>query len=97
MAAKKDKCGFTPKERNFIISSKYRVCRVGGELAWFHRWTENSFVVQPGQNGGRPCGGQCSCLYGIVEYGDGSIGVVKPLDIKFLDNPNSDMTGALKK
>ena len=84
-------------EKKFLISDKYRVCRARGKLAWFHRWTENSFVVQPEPNGDKPCGGQVSCIYGVVEYGDGSIGVIKPPDIKFLDNPNSDMEGTLKK
>ena len=88
MAAKKDKCGFTPKERNFIISSKYRVCRANGKIAWFHRWTEISQVAAPSPMVGGHPGGQLSEPFAIVEYGYGKIDMVSPCKIEFLDNPN---------
>lgn len=69
------------------IRQERRLCKVDGELGYFHRWEEwmdvmNASLIQ----GGHP-GGQISRVYGIVEFKD-RVREVIPSKIRFCDEEN---------
>lgn len=76
-----------------------RLCKVDGELGYFHTWEQWSDVVEPSiMRGGHP-GGSVSRVYGIVEFKDG-VRRVDPYQIKFCDEINdvlTSMTEAIEK
>lgn len=56
------------------------------EKALFHGWSFESSVVEPSlMIGGHP-GGTIACTMAIVELENGSVNVVTPASIQFLDN-----------
>ncbi len=66
--------------------NEYRICKVEGKNALFHRWNEHCEVVEPSPMIGGTPGGQIKYITGIVEFEDGSIREVYPEAITFKDN-----------
>ena len=65
---------------------KYRQCEVKGKKALFHQWvTKMDTIPDSPLMGGAP-GGQYSITLGIVEYEDGTVDMVLPIQIRFTDN-----------
>lgn len=65
--------------------NRYRLCKVDGEEALFHGWSQEARVIEPSPMiGGHP-GGQISVTWGIVEYLDGRVVRVVPEKVSFLD------------
>ena len=75
---------------DILIKQELRPCKVGSLKALFHRWIEESDVIEPSlMIGGHP-GGVVRMTFGIVEFEDGSIGKHSPYEIKFIDNNFND-------
>ena len=73
------------------IEWETRLCKVNGELGYFHTWEQWSNVIGASPlRGGHP-GGQVSQVYGIVEFKDG-VRRVDPTMIKFCDELNAGLT-----
>jgi hypothetical protein len=62
-----------------------RKCKVRGDIAYFHRWTEYKNVINPSPMIGGPSGGQIQYPLAIVESEDGNILMVNPGSIQFVD------------
>lgn len=58
--------------------------------ALFHCWIHWSDVIPPSNLIGGHNGGQVSDVYGLVELEDGSVKIVSPKSIRFLDSPFND-------
>lgn len=58
--------------------------------ALFHCWIHYSNVIPPSNVVGGHNGGQVSDVYGLVELEDGSVEIVSPKSIRFLDSPFND-------
>ena len=58
--------------------------------ALFHCWIHYSNVIPPSNLRGGHNGGQVSDVYGLVELEDGSVEIVSPKSIRFLDSPFND-------
>lgn len=68
-----------------IEKAPFRPCEADGKPAIFHRWVNESWVVQPSPMiGGHP-GGTVRCTFALVEYEDGTVRKVEPENIKFTD------------
>lgn len=75
---------------DILIKQELRPCKVGSINGLFHRWVEESDVIEPSlMIGGHP-GGVVRMTFGIVEFEDGSIGKHSPYEIKFTDNKFND-------
>lgn len=64
---------------------EYRPCMVGDRRALFHGWEEKAWTVPDGLAAGSAPGGQVKMSVAIVEYEDGSVDEVAPLQIRFID------------
>jgi len=53
-------------------------------------WIHYSDVIPPSNVIGGHNGGQVSDVYGLVELEDGSVEIVSPKSIRFLDSPFND-------
>ena len=69
---------------NIKICWETRLCKVDGELGYFHTWEQYSQPIGASPMIGGPPAGVFSCLYGIVEFEDG-VRRVDPTCIKFCD------------
>lgn len=58
--------------------------------ALFHGWVHHSDVIPPSNVVGGHKGGQVSDVYGLVELEDGSVEIVSPKSIRFLDSLFND-------
>lgn len=67
-------------------TAEYRPCYANGKKALFHRWTEEAGVLPPSIMKGGHSGGQIRTAFAIVEYEDGTIALVLPQKIRFIDN-----------
>lgn len=67
-----------------------RPCIVEGKKAMFHDWTYESQIVYPSASYGDHTGGVVSSTLGIVEFEDGTVKVVEPKEIKFVDGGGFD-------
>lgn len=63
--------------------------------ALFHCWIHYSNVIPPSNLRGGHNGGQVSDVYGLVELEDGSVEIVSPKSIRFLDSLFNDYTWEL--
>lgn len=73
---------------NITVSVETRLCKVNGELGYFHTWEHYSEPIEPSPMiGGHP-GGILSRVYGIVEFKDG-VRRIEPYKIKFCDEQNA--------
>ena len=76
------------------IEFTLRPCIVRGEEsaknALFHRWVDVAEVIPPSPIRGGHGGGQLWCVYGIVEFEDGSVQKVFPERIRFIDRMHSE-------
>lgn len=63
--------------------------------ALFHCWIHYSNVIPPSNLRGGHNGGQVSDVYGLVELEDGSVEIVSPKSIRFLDSPFNDYAWGL--
>lgn len=69
------------------MNNAYRLCRVNGRIAAFHCWEQYSNVVNASHLVGGYPGGTISFVRGIVEYDDGTLDLVAPKTIRFVDIP----------
>lgn len=69
------------------MNSAYRLCRVDGRIAAFRGWEQYSNMVNASPLVGGYPGGTISFVRGIVEYDDGTIDLVGPTTIRFVDIP----------
>ena len=71
--------------------NKLRLCRVKGEIGYFHTWEHYMDVIgQSPMVGGHP-GGQISYAHAIVEFPEGVVKRVDIKDILFIDEINSKL------
>ena len=71
--------------------NKLRLCRVKGEIGYFHTWEHYMDVIgQSPTVGGHP-GGQISYAHAIVEFPEGVVKRVDIKDILFIDEINSKL------
>lgn len=71
--------------------NKLRLCRVKGEIGYFHTWEHYMDVIgQSPMVGGHP-GGQISYAHAIVEFLEGVVKRVDIKDILFIDEINSKL------
>lgn len=68
-----------------LSSPELRPCLVNGEKAYFHRWSEHSYIVAPSLMIGGHSGGQVQDTVGIFEKEDGTVFEAHPTDVQFLD------------
>lgn len=75
------------KIKDFGLTSRFknRRCTVKGRNAVFHEWEAYAEVVGESPLLGGHSAGQISCIFGIVEYEDGTVSSVVPHDIVFTD------------
>ena len=79
------------KGLKMTIEHELRLCKVDGELGYFHTWEQWSNVIDASPlRGGHP-GGVVSQVYGIVEFKD-RVERVSPNRIKFCDEINEGLT-----
>lgn len=69
---------------DITVKKELRLCKVGGEVGYFHCWEQYGDVIFPGLTVGSNPGGQYSRVFGIVEFYD-QIERVDPTKIQFLD------------
>ena len=62
-----------------------RLCMANGKRAIFHRWDQQSKVIEPSPLRNGPAGGIIRCNVGIVEFEDGSVASVPEKSIAFFD------------
>lgn len=67
------------------IEYDLRPCMVRDKPALFHKWVDNRDVLEPSPMRGGHNGGVIAYTQGLVEYADGSVGMVSPTSIKFED------------
>lgn len=80
---------------NCEVKWETRLCKVKGELGYFHCWEHWSNVVDASPlRGGHP-GGQIGQVYGIVEFKDG-VRRIDPSQIIFCDEQNAMLCGMAK-
>lgn len=80
---------------NCEIRWETRLCKVKGELGYFHLWEQWSNVVgESALRGGHP-GGQVGQVYGIVEFADG-VRRVDPVNIIFCDEASAMLSEMAK-
>ena len=73
------------ESRNIKTERELRLCKVDGEIGYFHTWEQFYNVV----NLSRPLyGGMVGGVYGIVEFED-RVEHVTPTSIIFIDEKNS--------
>lgn len=71
--------------------NKLRLCRVKGEIGYFHTWEHYMDVIgQSPMVGGHP-GGQISYAHAIVEFPEGVVTRVNIKDIQFIDEINAEL------
>lgn len=70
------------------IKHERRSCIVDERPGYFHCWSHEANVIEPGIAIGSYPGGQFSTTLGIVEFSDG-VKKVQPEKIKFVDEENS--------
>lgn len=75
---------------NIKICWETRLCKVDGELGYFHTWEQYSRPIGASPMVGGPPAGVFSCLYGIVEFED-RIQRVDPTKIQFCDEDHSGL------
>lgn len=73
------------------ISNELRLCKVHGELGYFHCWEHFSQPVPAGATAGSPPAGVVSYVSGIVEF-DGGIRRVDPVSIQFCDETHATIS-----
>ena len=83
-----------PEKREYFRENrerKYRIKKTAENIkALFHCWNYRSELVDASPMiGGHP-GGQVSGTFAIVEYEDGTIHEVEPMQIRFVDNAMSE-------
>lgn len=69
-----------------FLTSEYRPCYVGGKKALFHKWENRSEIVAPSALAGGHNGGVRNFTLGIVEFENGDVAEILPINIKFADN-----------
>lgn len=69
---------------DIMVKKELRLCKVGGELGYFHCWEQYGDVIFPGLTVSSNPGGQYSRVFGIVEFYD-QIERVDPTKIQFVD------------
>lgn len=67
-----------------LSSTDLRPCLVNGEKAYFHRWSEHSYIVPPSLLKGGHSGGQVQNTVGIFEKEDGTVIEAYPTDVQFI-------------
>lgn len=70
-------------QQMITMNNGLRPCEVKGSNGFFHCWEQINEVLEPSLLKGGHCGGQLSCVYGIIEFEDGKVCRVKPYDIRF--------------
>ena len=79
------------KGMKMTIKHELRLCKVDGELGYFHCWEHYANVVDASSlRGGHPAG-QISEVFGIVEF-QNRVERVSPRRIKFYDEINATLT-----
>lgn len=72
----------------FSISWELRLCKVDGELGYFHTWEHYSKPLEASPLVGGAPAGIFSLVFGIVEFPD-HVGRVEPYKIQFCDEQNA--------
>ena len=80
---------------NIKIYWETRLCKVNGELGYFHTWEQYSRPIGASPMVGGAPAGVFSCLYGIVEFED-RIQRVDPSKIQFCDEVGGALHGMNK-
>lgn len=55
---------------NITVTKELRLCKIDGELGYFHCWEQYGDIIFPGIMVGSNPGGQYSRIFGIVEFDD---------------------------
>lgn len=69
---------------DITVKKELRLCKVGGQVGYFHCWEQYGDVIFPGLTVGSNPGGQYSRVFGIVEFDD-RVSRIEPSKIKFVD------------
>lgn len=69
---------------DIMVKEELRLCKVGGQVGYFHCWEQYNDVIFPGLTVGSNPGGQYSRVFGIVEFDDRVLRI-EPSKIKFVD------------
>lgn len=73
-------------KNEIFVKAELRPCIVKERKALFHKWSENSHIVQPSIMVGGHSGGVIKTTVGIIEYENGVVTECYPYEIKFVDN-----------
>lgn len=73
---------------DIAIRTELRLCKVNGQLGYFHCWEQYADVILPGISIGSHPGGQYSRVFGIVEFSD-SVKRIDPSSIEFVDEKHN--------
>lgn len=71
------------KNKILVQSNDYRPCYVNGKKALFHKWVDYAKPVPPSVLPFGDPGGQMRYTYALVEFENGQISLIDPLNIKF--------------
>ena len=78
-------------QTTFTLQYERRLCKVKGELGYFHCWEHSSEKVTAGLTIGPPPAGVISYVKGIVEFEDG-VRCVDPTEIEFCDEEHAALS-----
>lgn len=74
-----------------VAASEVRLCKVGGELGYFHTWEQFAKPIEAGLTIGSHPAGQLSSIFGIVEF-QNRVARVDPEQIRFCDGLHYDLS-----
>ena len=72
---------------DITIMTERRCCFVREERALFHRWIDRAEVVAPSPLQGGHGGGEIKWTMALVEFEDGHIEYVDPVEVRFCKAP----------
>ena len=78
-------------QTTFTIRNELRLCKVHGEVGYFHCWEHFSQPVPAGTTPGSPPAGVVSYVSGIVEFENG-VRRVDPVAIHFCDETYAELS-----
>lgn len=81
--------------KDILIRQETRLCKVKGELGYFHCWEHFSKPIEASPLMGGAPAGVISQVFGIIEFSKG-VRRVDPYQIKFCDEENAMLNEMVK-
>ena len=81
----------------YLIGPERRPCYVDDRKGVFHQWINRAEVVAPSMMVGGHPGGQLWEVFGLVEFEDGHMEEVYPMEVQFADGGYFEDTAWIEK